>query len=308
MKNIRIHAVIVTYQPNLDQLATSLCHLHPQVSAIYIVDNSSANREQIRALAEEYSGCSLIPLPTNLGVGTAQNAGIDHALAEGANQVLVLDQDSVMAHKSVDTLSRHLNSLESSHRAAAVGPQYKLDGNAVASPFVRYRWFYLGRVPTHELETKPFVETDFLISSGTLFSSVALRRIGLMNATLFIDHIDTEWFLRARANNYRLFGIRDAYMEHSLGEQVYRIWFGRWRLLPRHKPFRYYFTFRNSLLLARMPHAPLKWFTADCVRLLSMVIFCLLAPGERMESIKMAWRGIRDGCLGRCPQTNSQKL
>lgn len=304
MTNIRIHAVIVTYQPNLEQLAKSLSQLQPQVNEICIVDNCSSNHGQIQALAFRYPSCTLLPLSTNRGVGAAQNIGIQQAIVQGANQVLVLDQDSVMSCNAVDTLSRSLLQLETSNKAAAVGPQYRLDGQTVASPFVRYHWFYLGRVPAHELRAKPFVETDFLISSGTLFSATALRQVGLMNANLFIDHVDTEWCLRARAKRYSLFGIRDAYMEHSLGERTHRIWLGRWRLLPRHKPFRYYFTYRNSLLLARMPYVPLKWFTADCIRLVSMAIFCLIAPGERMASIKMAWRGIKDGLHGRCPQVD----
>ncbi|WGL17285.1 glycosyltransferase family 2 protein [Microbulbifer bruguierae] len=305
MRNIKIHAVIVTYQPDLELLALSISQIYKQVSAVTLVDNHSDNSANILTLIQKLPNCNLIQLSENLGVGAAQNTGLEYALARGAQQLLILDQDSVMAENAVNLLSRALLRLESSEAAAAVGPQYDLDGKAVMSPFVRCHWFYLGRVPKRELTEHPFVEVDFLISSGSLLSAKALRAIGQMDEALFIDHVDTEWCLRARANNFRLFGIRDAFMRHSLGEQTYRVWLGRWRLLPKHKPFRYYFTFRNSLLLARKPHVPLKWFSADCTRLMSLAIFCLLSPEQKFASIRMAWRGLKDGYQGRCPPRNA---
>ena len=71
-----------------------------------------------------------------------------------------------------------------------------------------------------------------------------------MEEALFIDQVDTEWCLRARSMGYRVFGACGAILEHRLGEAYYRIWFGRWRQLPRHKPFRYY------LRLTQFPASP----------------------------------------------------
>lgn len=299
MKKNSVHAVYVTYQPDLEVLDNSLKNLQSQVSAITLVDNNSLNILGIRALSEKYPTLTVISLPSNYGLGKAQNTGIKHAISKEASQILLMDQDSIFQHGAVAKLSLNLLHLGSNCKVAAVGPQYTLDNKIATPPFVRCYWFYLGRVSKRELEANPAVETDFLISSGTLIETKALRTIGLMDEELFIDHVDTEWCLRARSHDYRLYGIRDAHMQHSLGERTYRIWLGRWRNLPQHKAFRYYFTYRNSLLLARRPYTPIKWCTADFSRLVVMAIFCLLTPGQRLQSIWMAMRGIADGIRGR---------
>ena len=90
-----------------------------------------------------------------------------------------------------------------------------------------------------------------LISSGALFPREALLELGLMDEGLFIDHIDTEWFLRAKDRGWRVFGVCDAVMDHGLGERTVMVWLGRWRYLPVHQPFRYYYIYRNSVLLYR---------------------------------------------------------
>ncbi|MBB5210594.1 glycosyltransferase family 2 protein [Microbulbifer hydrolyticus] len=306
MSNTQIHVVVVTYHPDTKLLAKSILSLRHQVQSITVVDNNSENFDSLRSLIKNYPECDLVSLPENRGLGAAQNTGIKKAVDQGADQILLLDQDSVMEGDSVTILSRSLFRLNLQQKTAAVGPQYKIDGNSVASPFVRTSWFYLGRVPLTELQNSTFVETEFLISSGTLIDADAFRKIGPMDEELFIDHVDTEWCLRARSRNYRLYGVRDAHMSHRLGEQTYRIWLGRWRLLPKHKPFRYYFMFRNSLLLARKPHVPLKWFSAELTKLLILASLCIFAPGQRWQSLRLAAQGIKDGALGRCPVKNSR--
>ena len=92
------------------------------------------------------------------------------------------------------------------------------------------------------------VNVDFLLSSGSLLPLSALANIGLMDESLFIDHVDTEWCFRAKAHGFQLFGVCDAVMTHALGERRKEIWFLRQRVVPFHKPFRYYYMFRNSFL------------------------------------------------------------
>jgi len=51
------------------------------------------------------------------------------------------------------------------------------------------------------------LETDMLIASGCLIPADVLRDVGLMDDALFIDHVDTDWCMRARARGYRLLGV-----------------------------------------------------------------------------------------------------
>jgi hypothetical protein len=43
----------------------------------------------------------------------------------------------------------------------------------------------------------------------------ALAEIGPFNEKLFIEHVDTDWSLRARAKDYRLYGLADARLDRT---------------------------------------------------------------------------------------------
>ncbi|MFP3480127.1 glycosyltransferase family 2 protein, partial [Burkholderia sp. SIMBA_057] len=75
-----------------------------------------------------------------------------------------------------------------------------------------------------------------------------------MNESFFIDHVDTEWCLRANAAGYALFGVCAARLDHELGDRIVRLWAIRWRAVPVHSPVRMYYMFRNTIrLLAATP-------------------------------------------------------
>ena len=133
-----------------------------------------------------------------------------------------------------------------------------------------------------------------LISSGSLIPISALDTIGEMDEELFIDHIDTEWSLRARSLDWQSYGVCSALMEHRLGEHTFRVWWGRWRYVSIHQPFRYYYIYRNSILLHRRSYADPLWKQADQLRLLLITMFVVLLSNQRLSCIKMIVRGVTD--------------
>jgi len=164
--------------------------------------------------------------------------------------------------------------------------------------FVQFRRFRFKKCFCVEGGVRQVIPADVLISSGALFSASALREIGTMDEGLFIDHVDTEWFLRAHHRGWRSYGVCDAVMRHSLGERTFRVWFGRWRYLPIHKPFRYYYIYRNSVLLYRRSYPTVRWKQTDILRLLMMFVMFALFAGERIQNIKMMCLGIKHGVRG----------
>ena len=120
-----------------------------------------------------------------------------------------------------------------------------------------------------------------------------------MDEKLFIDHVDTDWFLRAKSLGWRSYGICGALMEHTLGEQTLRIWWGRWRYIPRHQPFRYYYIYRNSLLLYRRKYLDQSCKQADIIRLIVMFLIFSLFGNQKLDNLRMTLRGIKDGISGK---------
>jgi len=293
-----VHAVIVSFNPDIDVLNKCLAQLEPQVQKIYVVDNYSENIESVKGTTATYRTVELISLKINAGLGRAHNVGIKHAKDDGASHVLILDHDSIPSTRMVANMIDVLQDLNTKKKPiAAVGARYLGRHAGNESFFVQFGWAKFRRVFCSE-GGKRYVRVDFLISSGSLISLASLNDIGEMDEGLFIDHIDTDWFLRANWRGYHSYGACDALMEHGLGEQTYRMWFGRWRYLPKHKPFRYYYIFRNSILLYKRSYAPMKWIINDIIRLLFIVAFYSLVSESRVEITKMIARGIVDGLRG----------
>ena len=88
-------------------------------------------------------------------------------------------------------------------------------------------------------------------------------------------------------------------MEHTLGEQTLRIWWGRWRYIPRHQPFRYYYIYRNSLLLYRRKYPDRSWKQADIIRLVIMFAIFSLFGTQKLDNLRMTLRGVKDGISGK---------
>ena len=295
---LKIHAIVVTYNPELDVLSREFELVIPQVDKIWLIDNASSS--SLATWVDDmglHDKLELVQMPDNLGLGAAQNAGIQLARAAGATHVLILDQDSQPMPDMVDRLLAASNQLQSAGvPVAAVAPVYADSATGPASGFVRLGWLDFKKQTV--LPDQAVVEADFVISSGSLIPVSVLDDIGPMDESLFIDHVDTEWCLRAQSKGYKLFGVPGARMVHTLGDRRTRIWFLRWRNVPYHSPFRYYYILRNSLLMQRRPYMPLKWRVAEFIRCVRVFCFYGLFAPQRGACLRMMLRGIADGLRG----------
>jgi rhamnosyltransferase len=293
--NAGVFAIVVTYHPDATRLRSLLSALKDEVAGVIIVDNGSPNLDE-KALADIYPSLVIRKLVTNKGIATAQNEGISIARQMTGKYVLFLDQDSLPQLGMVSNLRLALEGLQAAgHQVACVGPRVRLPGSPNLSGFHRLGW--LGLRPQPCPHDTAAVECDFLLSSGTLVPLEVINKVGGMEEALFIDQVDTEWCLRARSMGYGVFGACGAILEHRLGEGYYRMWLGRWRQLPRHKPFRYYYIFRNSLLLFGRAYVSPKWiwFQLQCLGALFLRygIFSANRSGELGMMLKGTVHGMR---------------
>jgi rhamnosyltransferase len=257
------------------------------------VDNGSTNIDE-RAFLGACPSVVIRKLGTNKGIATAQNEGISVARQMAGRYVLFLDQDSVPQKGMVPRLLAALQRLEASGcKVACVGPRLKLPGGSALSTFFRLGW--LGSRRQSCRNDRAAVECDFLLSSGSLVPLEIIDKIGGMEDALFIDQVDTEWCLRARSMGYRVFGVCGAILEHRLGEASSRLWLGRWRQLPRHKPFRYYYIFRNSVLLFRREYVSPKWIWFQLQWLAVLFLRYGIFTRKRSGELGMMLKGTMDG-------------
>ncbi|MBT8113887.1 MAG: glycosyltransferase family 2 protein [Arenicella sp.] len=302
--NERVLAVVVSYNPQVEALKILLRSLAEQQVPTLVVDNASNNIAEIERLSHTHeSEVMLHRQSANSGLGAAHNVGIGLAREKGFSHVLLLDQDSVPLSGMVEELEQAMRLKSALGKVSAVGATYLNADNGAESFFVRFGWLKFQRQYCGNRDADGCIEADFLISSGSLIALEALDHIGLMDEKLFIDHVDTEWFLRARNRGYRAFGVCNAVMQHGLGNTTHQInfggnKFGRQRNVPQHQPFRYYYIFRNSILLYKRRDASLLWKWNDFQRLIMIALMFGLFRGPRRENAQMMIKGIIDGLRG----------
>ena len=303
-----VASVIVTYNADPNTLQTLLDRLAPQVTRIFVVDNGSSNAQVINQIAESIDHARAVLCSINLGLGHAHNLGIRACRNEGVDMVLLLDQDSLPRDNMVEKLvTAYYQLSQTSGKVAAVGAHYTGSQTGHPSFFVQFNRFRFRKCFCNRGEDCQIIPADMLISSGCLIPLSAIDTIGEMDEELFIDHVDTDWFLRAKSLGWHSYGVCNAVMEHTLGEQTIRIWLGRWRYLPLHQPFRYYYIYRNSLLLYRRKYPDQFWKQADIIRLVMMFIIFLLFGNKKMGNLLMTLRGIKDGICGKSGPLDSDQ-
>lgn len=289
----RIFAVVVAYRPDPNKFQANIESLLKQVERVVIVHNG---HKWDWAFVPHYNSSNIIFIHNgaNLGVAAALNIGINIAKNSGADFVLLMDQDSYPVGDMVETLNRSLcTRVMHGDNVAAIGPILQDSQNASISRVSQARPLcgkHAGLVAGQDV-----VPTDFLISSGSLIPIRVLSEIGEMDETLFIDHVDTEWGLRARARGYVLLQSCRALMEHSLGERRLRVRLIRTRNVPLHKPFRYYYMVRNSIILYKRGYICRGWKRFDLVRLAQIVLFMTVFHDMRFQVLRFMGKGFWDG-------------
>lgn len=280
---MNISALIVTYNPDLNLLTEQVNAVLHQVKEVVIVDNFSENIEQIAA---NHIKQKIFRLDQNFGIGYAQNIGLVYCLERNVDYVILLDQDSLPSTNLIDELLKAIQT----NKTTIAGPTYRDPRTKKTSFFVTerngipFRWF-----PTDNSCRNKCVDAAFLIASGTLINLQEVKKVGGMRSDYFIDHVDTEWCFRLRAKGHSIIGVPSAIMEHSLGDEVKRIWFFGWRQVSYHSPLRDYYMFRNTILMLKDTPMSFIWKSHFIWRLIQFATYFLIfAPLRKERFIKMS--------------------
>lgn len=290
----RVMAVIVSFHPDVEALHALIEQLLSQGTAVVVVDNGSEMATVERMLTGANDKVHWICLPENRGVAAAQNLGIRLARLQQMSHVLLLDQDSRPAEDMVGRLIEAWAHLQSAGRQpAVVGPRYTDERQDNPPPFISTRWGRLVRQRRRSGELT--CEVDYLISSGSLIALPVLDEVGPMDEGLFIDYVDIDWGWRARSRGFQCFGAWEASMAHDLGDEPVVLW---GRAIPVRSPERYYYMFRNALVVLRRAYVPWRWRIVESYRLLLRAIVWSAVGPNRKSSARAIAAGLKDGWSG----------
>ncbi len=294
----RVCAVLVTYHPDAG-FADRLNRVVPQAGHTVIVDNGSSDH-RLRMLRDISSShpITLLENGANLGIAAALNTGIKHAVAHGHLWALTLDQDTEVDEDMVRTLLDTAASFPDGEQLAVVGSRFR-DTH--------------GRPP----ETLPagasgpdWREVQSVITSGSLVSLNAYGALGSFREEFFIDHVDTEYCLRARAAGYRIIESRRPLMQHTVGAPSHHrlLWKERWT--TNHSADRRYYIARNNTVLLREYGTPRggSWQWKSLMRCWRLCKRIALFERDKTSKIGAVAEGWWDAMRGRMGPRRKPKL
>ncbi|EED65426.1 glycosyltransferase family 2 protein [Comamonas testosteroni] len=282
MKNEKIYAIVVSFNGGFEIFKT-IESIRKQVNKVIVVDNCSDN---VDFSALEYlelnANLSLIRLDQNYGIAYAQNIGVAVAHAEGADWVLMLDQDSACAPDMLDKLLAVMESVDK-EKIGFICPNVEYQGKNLNAD--------RGSI---------FTEVASAISSGCLFPMSTLQFAGPQCVEYFIDSVDFEYCLRLRSLGYKLINAGNAVLEHKLGKKTQVSFFGIYFSIFTHSPFRRYYIIRNHIFLIKKFWKIFPLFLIKkTILLIILIMQIFLFESKKGENLHQCWQGLIDGFKGR---------
>ena len=285
-------AVVVAYQPKAGELEASVKGLLINFKAVVVVWNGPHPFKVPTCL--KHKRIHLLDMFDNVGLARALNKGIARAFQLGAAWVYLSDQDSLLPADFKSLAIKYSQHIPKPYKVAAIGPVYFNQVTKEVGRIIRIEFLRRRRAKPNMNES--YIETDYLITSGSFISKAAFNDIGPMREELFIDLIDVEWGLRAKSRGYKSFVLPKAMLDHKLGNDKFKI-FGM--VFPIHSPLRIYYYLRNSVHLYGKDYISLNWKLIDLVRNIFRFFFYVLLIKPRIQYLKMALLGIDHGFFER---------
>lgn len=288
-----IYAIVITYNPEINNVTRLITSLKEQNVTPLIVDNGTLEGYDLSLLR---SLAHVITLENNEGIAKAQNIGIRFAKDNEADALIFFDQDSDIKDNFVKSLVGDYNSVKAHDKTIGIiGPTF-IDS--------RYKFYYkqislnnfgIRKKISPEQYSTPFKAT-LIISSGSFIPMSILDTVGYMDERFFIDYVDTEWCLRAVSKGYSVYVSTSAIMEHAIGDKMINF---LGLHIPVHSPVRRYYRIRNAILFSKYPHIPLMLkFRDNFMNFIHQAIITI-SQKDKLKNVQVAFKAIKDGLYGK---------
>lgn len=284
---MKIFSVIVCYQPDVPQLAKLCENLLCDGSRIILVDNTDT---PYLSNQQQPAGCQLITLGKNTGIAHAQNVGIATAMADGADVIVFIDQDSMIEPGFLGTLVSELKV----GTPDVVSPLH-LDASSHAElPSVRVNRYGLPKA-VHRGDSLAPYPVDIVISSGTAATREVFLLAGMLDEDFFIDFVDTEWCLRCRSKQIPIRTVPSAVMLQRIGSKSVNLGIATVLI---HSPARCYYQLRNCFHLFHKQHIPTLFALREMFSVFFNRALLLLIARDKFAYTKAYLCALRDGMRG----------
>jgi len=290
---VKLFAVVVNWNGGGENLIClrALMAAGMAPSEIVFVDNASSDGSR-EAVAAEFDGLVLFENESNEGYGHGVNKGVQHALAAGADAVLLVNNDLELPGETLRGMQARL---EADPSLGIVGPRvvYRADQTRIwaAGGMLTYRQ-NLSTLLGHGQPDGPAWQAervvDYVPGCAMLVTRAVFERVGLLDGAYFAYHEDLDYCLRASEAGFgvwlagELVAIHDAHTSTGGG----------------YNPRRKYMMGVNTIWFLRAHGTPGRWlrFLVFDVATLPLLLLVESLRGRAKGALAKAlgtWHGLR---------------
>lgn len=289
----KVAIVVLNYNGTVDTLEClrSLARCTYANSMTIVVDNASRDGDALaRAVQSEFPSVHFLPQSDNTGFSGGNNAGIHHALEQGSEHVILLNNDTTV---DPDFITRMIAVAQSDEHIGVIGSKiyFHKEPNRIWFNGADFSWtdggkhFQYGEndAAPHEQAVIP---TAFITGCTMLITKKVIEKIGLLEEAFFMYYEDIDYCLRAQQAGFALRIAQGAHVWHKVSRSSAGM--GASRV--------HYYHIRNALLLTSRNASKFvkMWVYAwSIVHYAKQIVKRLVMPGTR-EISAMIMRGIGD--------------
>ena len=290
-KHALVYVVTLTWNQRKDTLEClgSLSQMSYPNYRLLLVDNASRDGTD-QAVRERFPTVEILSNDRNLGFSGGFNAGMQYALDRGADYVLIINNDTVVASDMLDTLMTAIEAPDVGMVAPKIyyadPPDLIWSVGGDCHPWL-LEMTHKGDRERDRGQWDRVIERDFLVGCALLLSRRLLADVGMFDMLYHpIYYEDVDLCLRARRAGYRLLLVPQARMWHKVSAS------GGGADSPRER----YLMARNSVRYFRKHVRGARWLAVVPWRLGSAIktVGRLILRGNS-ESAMSYLRGLRDG-------------
>lgn len=214
----RVGAVVLNWRHSQDTVRCVESLLEGDYPDLFpvIVDNDSGDGSEER-LRAAFPGVPFVQTGANLGYAGGNNRGIERALADGAEYVLVLNNDTRVER---DCVARLVDTLKADGTIAQVGPKVMdAERGTIGAVGGEIRWAVaeprqIGHPEVDRGQYSRIADVDYVPGTAVLVRGAAIKQVGLLPEEYFLYFEDVVWSLRFRRHGWRTVADPGAVVHH----------------------------------------------------------------------------------------------
>lgn len=261
---------------------------------IVVIDNASED-DSVQIL-QEIDNITVISNEENLGFAGGNNVGISHAINEGFEYVMLLNNDTLVEPDFIEPLVQKMKETAS---VGAIQPKMyfvhdrKLIWNA--GGYFNSFWGYTSTIRSKEYKASYDVAktTDWITGCCMMVPVKLVQEVGMLDARYFIYFEDVDWSFRISEAGKSLCYEPKSVIYHVAGASGKTKTRGKEGYLT---PRVHYLTVRNHMFLLRSHTPAYLWpsrFVYQVFKMAGYTVYFVVRG--RWTKLKAVWKGFIDG-------------